>query len=1030
MPPDLRDLIAQRAEVLFQRHRQHIHRRTDRLFAGLMLLQWVAAILAAYWLSPLTWAGRSSQTHLHVWAAWLLGGTITLFPVCLAAVRPGQASTRYTVAAGQMLMSGLLIHLLGGRIETHFHVFGSLAFLAFYRDWTVFIPATVLVAADHYVRGIYWPESVYGVLSASSWRWLEHAAWVLFEDAFLINSCLQSLREMRDIALQRAELEVANERTEETVVVRTAELRASEERFRSLCTTSPIGIFETDGHGHTTYLNARWSEIAGLAPEAALGHEWHQAIHPDDREAIAAEWPVAAREGREVARELRLMTPEGEVRWVSVRTKAVISGDGGVTAHVGTIEDVSVRKLAEVELAQARDRALDAARLKSEFLANMSHELRTPMNAIIGMTEMALDTDLDPEQRDYLETAKLASRALLTLLNDILDVAKIEAGRLSLESTPYSLRDSLSDMLRTLAVRAHQKGLELACDVAPDVPDVTVGDPGRLRQVIINLVGNAIKFTERGEVVVRVRTESATDREVVLHFAVIDTGIGIPADKQTLIFAPFVQGDGSMSRQYGGTGLGLTIALQLVEMMGGRMWLASEVGRGSTFHFTVRLGLGDETRAGPDMADADALARIRVLVVDDNTTSRQILTEMVAGWGMSATAVGDGASALTALGVADRREEPFDLAIIDVHMPDPDGIAIARAIQAAPRLAATRLILLTSAGMTTDRSRDMSDVVYLAKPIARSHLLEAIQALRDGHVAEDRPEHPAIARTRGPLRVLVAEDNAMNRKVALGLLRRRGHHVVAAENGERVLAALGRESFDVILMDVQMPGMNGLDATAAIREREQTRGLPHTPIIAFTAHAMNGDRERCLQAGMDGYVSKPVEADELFEAIESVGNRTTSDGRPDVPGQAPVVVLDRDAMLRRVGGDAELLLEMIETFNEESASLLDQIRESIARGEAAHLEHAAHSLKGALRTLVAPAASDAAFRLEEMAHGGDLGGVEHGLAVLEREMVALRESLSTLGRHRPVPPRDHRLATTSSSSPTAVSSGGRGKPSR
>src|SRR4029077_6100046 len=303
MPSEIR----QRSEVLFRRHRDSIYRRTDRLFAGLMLLQWVAAILAAYCLSPWTWAGRASQTHLHVWAAWLLGGTITLVPTCLALFRPGRASTRHTVAAGQVMMSALLIHLTGGRIETHFHVFGSLAFLAFYRDWTVFIPATVLVAADPFFRGLYWPQSVYGVLTAGSWRWLEHAAWVLFEDAFLINSCLQSLHEMRDIAWQRAELEVANERTERTVVVRTAELRTSEERFRSLSAASPIGIFETDDAGHATYLNARWGEIAGIAPDDSLAMGWQRAIHPEDRPAVFDAWSTTVREGRESSQEFRML---------------------------------------------------------------------------------------------------------------------------------------------------------------------------------------------------------------------------------------------------------------------------------------------------------------------------------------------------------------------------------------------------------------------------------------------------------------------------------------------------------------------------------------------------------------------------------------------------------------------------------------------------------------------------------------------------------------------------------------------------
>jgi two-component system sensor histidine kinase/response regulator len=991
MPADFDELIGQRGEALLRRHLESIHRRTDRLFAGLMVLQWLAAIAAAYWLSPLTWIGRVSQTHLHVWAAWILGGAITALPAGLALFRPGHPSTRYTVATGQMLMSALLIHLSGGRIETHFHVFGSLAFLAFYRDWKVFVPATVVVAADHFLRGVYWPESVYGTLSASSWRWLEHAAWVLFEDTFLVNSCMQSLREMRDIARQRAELELANERTERTVIVRTTELRASEERFRSLSAASPIGIFETDAQGAAIYINARWAEIAGMTSEAGLGDGWQQAIHPDDRAAAIERWSDVVREARESAQELRMLTPQNEIRWISARTKPLFSPDGTLTGHVGSIEDITIRKQAEVELADARDRALETARLKSEFLANMSHEIRTPMNAIIGMTEMALDTDLDAEQRDYLDTVRSASRALLTLINDILDVSKIESGRLTLEARNFSLRDSLSDTLRTLAVRAHQKGLELACDVGADVPDAVVGDPGRLRQIVMNLVGNAIKFTERGEVVVRVRSEGAGDAEVALHFTVVDTGIGIAPEKKTVIFAPFVQGDGSMSRLFGGTGLGLTIATQLVEMMGGRIMLDSEVGRGSAFHFTIRLGVGVETR--PARGVPRAFGSVRVLVVDDNATSRQILMEMVGSWGLQAVAVEDGTSALAALDLAHRDGVPFSLALIDAHMPPPDGVSVARAIRSVPQLADVRVILLTAAGMPLDRNCDVEGVVHLSKPTARSHLLEAIETLSGGRVAATGAKRLTIERAGSRLRVLVAEDNAMNRKVALGVLRKRGHHVVAVEDGQQALDATERERFDVILMDVQMPGTNGLDATRAIRERERAGGLARTPIIALTAHAMTGDRERCLQAGMDDYVAKPVDAEELFRAIERVGEDGRRADEP-VPSLAPdPAILDRDAMVRRVGADAELLLEMVNNFTEESAELLAEIRRSIVQGDAARLQRVAHSLKGALRTLAASAASEAALHLETMARQGDLSRAEEGWERLESEMTALGRAL-------------------------------------
>jgi two-component system, sensor histidine kinase and response regulator len=985
---DLDQTVARRSAALLRDHCERIYRRTDRLFAGLMALQWVAAIAAAYWLSPLTWIGRASQTHLHVWAAWLLGGTIAALPIGLALLRPGRVSTRHTVAVGQMLMSALLIHLSGGRIETHFHVFGSLAFLGFYRDWKVFVPATVVVAADHFLRGIYWPESVYGTVTAGSWRWLEHAAWVLFEDAFLVNSCRQGLREMRSIAHQRAELEVAHERTEDTVIQRTAELRASEERFRSLSAASPIGIFQTDADGILTYVNARWSEIAGIPPDRSLGDGWELEIHPDDRAAVVAQWIGAVRDARESMQELRILTQDGEIRWVSARSKPLLSQDGTLTGHVGTLEDISVRKQAEAELAGARDRALDTARLKSEFLANMSHEIRTPMNAIIGMTEMTLDTELTPEQRDHLDTVRSASRALLSLINDILDTSKIESGRLTLEQRPFSLRDSLGDTLRTLAVRAHQKGLELACDVDAGVLDALIGDHGRLRQIVINLVGNAIKFTERGEVVIRVRSDPPADGRVALHFMVSDTGIGIPDDKLAEVFSPFVQGDGSMSRLYGGTGLGLTIAMQLVEMMGGHISVQSEVGCGSTFHFTVRLGAGD-ARDVPAVAPAPA--GTPVLVVDDNDTSRHIIAEMIRSWGMQPASVADGIAALATLREAVTHGNPFALAVIDAHMPATDGVDLVRAIRRAPELAGLQVILLTPAGLGTHRSRDVTDVVHLSKPIVRSHLLEAIEAVHGGRPAAPHRSQ-SIERTRTALKILVAEDNAMNRKVAFGLLRKRGHEVSAVADGQAAIDACMRDRFNVVLMDVQMPSINGLDATRAIRAREVADGRAPTPIIALTAHAMPEDRERCLAAGMDDYVSKPVDAEELFQAIERAGHPR---GVSAPPADEPVV-LDRDALARRVAGDAELLLDMVRNFNEERGALVAEVAASIAARDSDQLQRAAHSLKGALRTLAAPAASEAASRLEAIARGGDLRDAHAAWQCLQHEIRALEHALSTV----------------------------------
>ncbi|HYD47985.1 MAG TPA: response regulator, partial [Terriglobales bacterium] len=904
--------------------------------------------------------------------------------------RPGRKLTRHVVAVAQILFSSLLIHVSGGRIETHFHVFGSLAFLAFYRDWRVFVPASFVVAVDHFVRGAYWPESVYGVLSAPSWRWLEHAAWVAFEDTFLTISCLQSVREMRDIAWQRASLELANERTERTVIERTAELQASEERFRSLSAASPIGIFETDRDGRLAYVNSRWCEIAGISAEQALGSGWVSAVHHDDLEMVLQEHADLIRSGAQRAIEFRMHNPNRETRWVSARSNPVAADAGEITGHVGTVEDITARKKFELELAEARDRALDAARLKSEFLANMSHEIRTPMNAIIGMTDMALDTELQAEQRDYLETVRSSAMALLTLINDILDVSKIESGRLTLDTTPFELRNGLNDVLRTLAVRAHQKGLELACDVAADVPDGVVGDPGRLRQIVLNLVGNAIKFTENGEVVVRVRVESHEPHQVVLHFAVADTGIGIASHQQSLIFAPFVQADGSMSRPYSGTGLGLTIASQLVELMGGRIWLDSGLGKGSTFHFTATFGIGPSDRAMP--APSAATQRLRALVVDDSATSREIFLEMLRGWSIAAHAVSDGESALSALRAGAASGSPYGLLLLDARMPGIDGPTLARLIREDSQLHKIPIILLTTSGAQNERGAQMSDVVCMTKPIARSHLLEAIESITSHRELVSHQVCPPIGATRTRLRVLVAEDNAVNRKVVVRMLEKRGHMVVAVQDGQAAVAAIEVGRFDLVLMDVQMPKMTGIEATIAIRRREDTDGT-HIPIVALTAHAMQGDRERCLAAGMDAYVAKPVEAAELFSTLEALGGpaQRTISAISDNPVAS---VVDYPALRVRVEDDADLLSEVIVEFRRESATLLRQLRQAIAARDTRIIAHTAHSLKGALATLTARTAAEAAAQLDLHARSGDLEQIDQAWSRLEHEMTRLETELS------------------------------------
>jgi PAS domain S-box-containing protein len=751
--------------------------------------------------------------------------------------------------------------------------------------------------------------------------------------------------------------------------------------------------------GQPFYQNKASMDLFGYSVEEIKTGGGLSILHADQEVAHQVFDTIA--KGRAWRGEVEMRTREGNSIAVSLRADAIRGETGRIVGFIGIHTDISERKRAEEALRKTKDQAEAASRAKSDFLANVSHEIRTPMNAIIGMTELALSTQLTTEQQDYLRTVQASADSLLSLLNLILDLSKIEAGQLELDEIDFDLRTTLENAADMLAVRAEEAGLELTCHIKPGVPVALVGDPVRLRQIIINLAANAVKFTQEGQVTISVEAQKEEDSSAFLHFTVSDTGIGIPPDKIETIFESFRQADASTTRKYGGTGLGLAISKQLVEMMGGEIWVESELEKGSTFHFTARFELGRrEAREGLRIRDVD-LAGVPVLILDDNPTNRLVLKEMTSSWGLESFEAADESETLAMLDKAFKVGKPYRVLLLDSQLSGKDGFEVANRVKESPYGASLKIILLTSVGRKGDAAQCAKFGIsgYLTKPVKQSDLLNAIM-MALGHAVDEKAPlitRYAIQEAQRRLGVLLVEDNPVNQKVAATMLEKRGHRVVVASNGREALEALDKERIDLILMDLQMPEMDGFEATELIREREKVGG-GHIPIVAMTAHAMKGDRQRCLEAGMDDYISKPISEANLFSVIENLAHRSQDKEKKSHPPskylESPAEdIFDLSKAMSALDGDRALFEEIANLFLEDATNKIAKLREGVDRGDGSAVAQAAHTLKGSVGYFGAKRTFDAVCRLELLGKNGTWPEAEAAQSELEREFKTLEVAM-------------------------------------